>query len=603
MVARRRRRRRVEARDERENYKGQPRDKLGRFAEEQAVRSSRAAHAQSSRLIAGQSRGKYAHQDAARLHRQASSEARELAKKHRELGNTRAGRNFEAFADEHQESADYHAKRVEADEEEERAARPRPRARAVSAARLAGARLGHEHRSEREQEAEANIAAIEPHYLPLWEKERRRFKGDAHERYEQFVEYADAHPDEVARAYSEESERKTESLIRSYEGRSNPGDWQGDERTSGGEWRMRKKTKRRPNPEPAETIGAMKSYRSAARKIDGMILGTAAGEQNEKEIYRALDRLLTRSHKPEIRGEPAAKLEAEEIDAGLRRRLALAKDEGYLARQRGRSAELARLKDEAAAARGAMQNPPPACLYCGGKGWTRKGDAVVPCGYCPTPEKAGRGKVEQASLFTEPQEIEQSSSQRRTVDMFGKRNPNEGEIVVYPIAERPDYAQILADALRDDPGLSAEDAVSVVRFAQWDFEATHGGPASFGSHAREATRADRRREAPPAVVLVTEIPPTENPHRPPTYREAHWGISPTRRDRYDVPDPRDNTKMLELGEFVVATYGTKKGKDRRLTDYFHTFERKRPMLCYGDVDGKLYVVGGDYRVEDRGIVG
>ncbi len=130
----------------------------------------------------------------------------------------------------------------------------------------------------------------------------------------------------------------------------------------------------------------------------------------------------------------------------------------------------------------------------------------------------------------------------------------------------------------------------------------------------------RSQEAPPSppveAVVIEETSfvvgkgeePVPNPRRkranaPPTFREAHWGIDPKRKEPFDVPDPRDNTAMIALGELVAATYGTKKGGDKRITDYEHTFERKRPMLCYGNKDGKLYVVGGDYKVEKRGIVG
>jgi hypothetical protein len=102
----------------------------------------------------------------------------------------------------------------------------------------------------------------------------------------------------------------------------------------------------------------------------------------------------------------------------------------------------------------------------------------------------------------------------------------------------------------------------------------------------------------PGLLVVS----AENP-RPPTYREAHWGLDPTKRERFDVPDPRDNGKMIAWGELVAVTYGTKKGGDARITDYVHTFERTRPMLCYGDKDGRLYVVGGDYKATERGIVG
>lgn len=86
----------------------------------------------------------------------------------------------------------------------------------------------------------------------------------------------------------------------------------------------------------------------------------------------------------------------------------------------------------------------------------------------------------------------------------------------------------------------------------------------------------RSQEAPPSppveAVVIEETSfvvgkgeePVPNPRRkranaPPTFREAHWGIDPKRKEPFDVPDPRDNTAMIALGELVAATYGTKKG--------------------------------------------
>jgi hypothetical protein len=115
---------------------------------------------------------------------------------------------------------------------------------------------------------------------------------------------------------------------------------------------------------------------------------------------------------------------------------------------------------------------------------------------------------------------------------------------------------------------------------------------------RSLARLDREtaREAPPAAAAVVANPP------PPTYREAHWGKTKGTRPTLDVPDPHLEA-LVELGELVSVVYGTIKGGDTGLTDYEHTFERKRPMLCYGAKTGRLYVAGGTYRMRKRGIVG
>jgi hypothetical protein len=103
------------------------------------------------------------------------------------------------------------------------------------------------------------------------------------------------------------------------------------------------------------------------------------------------------------------------------------------------------------------------------------------------------------------------------------------------------------------------------------------------------------------VVEVSAPSATENPS-PPTYKGSHWGLEPTTDAKRDVPEPGDNAKLIGLGELVSVTYRTKKKGDRRDTDYVHKFEKTRPVLAYGDKDGRLFIAGGDYKVEARGIV-
>lgn len=60
--------------------------------------------------------------------------------------------------------------------------------------------------------------------------------------------------------------------------------------------------------------------------------------------------------------------------------------------------------------------------------------------------------------------------------------------------------------------------------------------------------------------------------------------------------------LVEIGPLVEVTYeATKRGE---LAHWVHAFEDKRPVLAYDDMgDDQLYVVGGDYKVTSRGIVG
>ncbi len=48
-------------------------------------------------------------------------------------------------------------------------------------------------------------------------------------------------------------------------------------------------------------------------------------------------------------------------------------------------------------------------------------------------------------------------------------------------------------------------------------------------------------------------------------------------------------------------YRTRKGADRRLTEYEHDFEGRVPVLAYNE--GGLFVVGGSYTIEEGGITG
>ena len=103
-----------------------------------------------------------------------------------------------------------------------------------------------------------------------------------------------------------------------------------------------------------EAAKAMRGYRIAARNIEKLISAMAAGEQNEKQIYRAFDGLFSRANKAEIRGYAPASEEADATERRLRARLATAREEGILARRRGNDAEIARLKDKERAERAAM---------------------------------------------------------------------------------------------------------------------------------------------------------------------------------------------------------------------------------------------------------
>ena len=86
------------------------------------------------------------------------------------------------------------------------------------------------------------------------------------------------------------------------------------------------------------------------------------------------------------------------------------------------------------------------------------------------------------------------------------------------------------------------------------------------------------------------------------YRGFHWGRPSTRDLRVRTsPRPRE---LVELGKLEAVTYSTKKG-DEGLQHYEHAFGEeggKKPTLALDPSTDRLHVVGGSYRVEDRGIV-
>jgi hypothetical protein len=86
------------------------------------------------------------------------------------------------------------------------------------------------------------------------------------------------------------------------------------------------------------------------------------------------------------------------------------------------------------------------------------------------------------------------------------------------------------------------------------------------------------------------------------YRELHWGIKPRRMRKVRVEgQPK---ALAELGKLEAVTYATTKRGDGP-SSYTHTFGEEggaRPSLAVDTKTRRLHIVGGDYRVESRGIV-
>jgi hypothetical protein len=143
--------------------------------------------------------------------------------------------------------------------------------------------------------------------------------------------------------------------------------------------------------------------------------------------------------------------------------------------------------------------------------------------------------------------------------------------------------------------------------------------SGFGAAGEPYLAAWRRGELPGGLVEVIDPEPgppasltiieadrvrVGNP-TPPSYKGTHWGIASTKSTTLDVPDPRANRAkgLIQLGVLVSIVYLTEKGGDGELVEYEHKFDATHPRLAYGSKDGKLYIAGGSYRVESRGIVG
>lgn len=86
------------------------------------------------------------------------------------------------------------------------------------------------------------------------------------------------------------------------------------------------------------------------------------------------------------------------------------------------------------------------------------------------------------------------------------------------------------------------------------------------------------------------------------FRGFHWGRS-SRRTLRVKPSPRPR-QLVRLGRLEAVTYSTKKGRERS-AHWEHLFGEeggRKPSLAVDPSNQRLHIVGGDYKVEDRGIV-
>lgn len=101
-----------------------------------------------------------------------------------------------------------------------------------------------------------------------------------------------------------------------------------------------------------------------------------------------------------------------------------------------------------------------------------------------------------------------------------------------------------------------------------------------------------------AVMKACRVQKKRNPA--PSYEALHGGDAGAHENTYIfVPDPRG--ELVMLGELRSLIYRTVKGGE--LADYEHKFGSPRPTLAVTTTDAGLVIAGGDYKVNERGIVG
>ena len=84
------------------------------------------------------------------------------------------------------------------------------------------------------------------------------------------------------------------------------------------------------------------------------------------------------------------------------------------------------------------------------------------------------------------------------------------------------------------------------------------------------------------------------------FREFHWQDEPEQIQRVNVPTIQAGDSLYSLGELISVTYRASKANE--VFDWHHEFEQSRPELA-ATTSGDLVIVGGNYRIEERGIVG
>lgn len=97
--------------------------------------------------------------------------------------------------------------------------------------------------------------------------------------------------------------------------------------------------------------------------------------------------------------------------------------------------------------------------------------------------------------------------------------------------------------------------------------------------------------------LVTRANPGTSAEAREAYRRFHWGDEAGQSRPVSVPKPHG--PLMQVGKLHAVAYTTQKGGEKATWE--HVFKTK-PTLA-SDRRGKLFIVGGDYRMKVEGITG
>lgn len=94
--------------------------------------------------------------------------------------------------------------------------------------------------------------------------------------------------------------------------------------------------------------------------------------------------------------------------------------------------------------------------------------------------------------------------------------------------------------------------------------------------------------------------PTRTKRAERAFRRFHWGDDPEQTVKRSAPRVNPGDVLVELGPLVEVVYETHKAG--KTYNWVHAFKGPLPVLAQ-TLDGRLVIVGGGYRVTERGIVG